>query len=209
MFASCMACKHDVSPYCSGVNGCISGQAAAAARSSAAAAAASVAASADGRSASVPSNPAAGEENGNRGEKDRLRSLVHKFTAEALKGVDCTLVDPQTGAKMQAVYRIDSEVRWLCFTAKESSLPLASLQLPWITRLAAYVELPSQDQEELLGCLGPSEAARCVEVSSVGSAGKGQELQRAILVMQDMPDAERFLTCIEVLRLYAAMDAPV
>eukprot|EP00931_Biecheleriopsis_adriatica_P031285 TRINITY_DN18363_c0_g1_i1.p1 TRINITY_DN18363_c0_g1~~TRINITY_DN18363_c0_g1_i1.p1 ORF type:complete len:184 (+),score=29.31 TRINITY_DN18363_c0_g1_i1:76-627(+) len=149
-------------------------------------------------------------------KKDHLRSLVHNFTADALKGVECCgechtsiVVERATGARIEASYKLDAAVNWLRFTSRSTGAAIAAVQLPWITRLAAFPHLPPHDQEELLGQLGPADSGKCLQVTSGFSHSGGNLPQRVTVMMQDAPEMERFLTCVEVLRLYAAMDAPV
>ncbi|CAE6954719.1 FRQ1 [Symbiodinium sp. CCMP2592] len=194
LFASCMACKHSV-PSCN--SSCSQGQAWPAWGSSAP--------SSEARAASFSSESSDDER---KSKKERLRELVHKFTAEALKGVDCTVVERKTLGRVEAVYKLDPSVSWLKFSSSSGTL-LAAVQLPWISRLTSLQHLPVYEQEDLLG-KSSSDVGRSILVSSGGShADAGRVPQSVTLVMKDAKEMERFLTCVEVLRLYAAMDAPM
>ncbi|CAJ1417064.1 unnamed protein product [Effrenium voratum] len=188
-FTSCMVCRHST-PYCN-AGSCSPGQAWG-----------SSAPSAEARAASFSS-----DEEDDRTKKDRLRELVHKFTADALKGVDCTIIERKTLTKVEALYKLDHSVSWLKFTGRSSGSALAQVQLPWISRLTAIQHLPVYEQEELLGKVHAGDLKSSLLLSSGGAGSRVP--QSVTVVMKDPKDMERFLTCVEVLRLYAAMDAPV
>ncbi|CAE8689414.1 unnamed protein product [Polarella glacialis] len=202
-FAACMACRHDLPQSC-GAPGSLAGDPKAMAAATAA----------EGRTASFSSTSSAEDDRSER--RDRLRSLVHKFTSDALLGVNCTVVDQeQQGAKTEAVYKLDHSVSWLRCCSRSTGAVVAGVLLHSINRLDAFAQLPGDEKEELLELLGPSDCARCVSLGSEQKSRKDLEPKRptlpvrVLLLLEDSQEVERFITCVEILRLYAAMAAGV
>eukprot|EP00435_Cladocopium_sp_Y103_P074484 s15_g49.t1 len=145
-----------------------------------------------------------------RMKKDKLRELVHNFTADALRGVECTIIERRTLTKVEAVYKLDHSVSWLKFTGRSSGATLAAVQLSWISRLISIQHLPVYEQEDFLGKSNVKDLKRSLLLSSGGdTTSAGRVPQSVTVVLKDVKEMELFLTCVEVLRLYAAMDAPV
>lgn len=143
-------------------------------------------------------------------KKDKLRELVHHFTADALRGVECTIIERRTLTKVEAVYKLDHSVSWLKFTGRSSGATLAAVQLSWISRLISIQHLPVYEQEDFLGKSNVKDLKRSLLLSSGGdTTSAGRVPQSVTVVLKDVKEMELFLTCVEVLRLYAAMDAPV
>eukprot|EP00434_Breviolum_minutum_P003156 symbB.v1.2.002777.t1/scaffold141.1/size300911/28 len=125
-----------------------------------------------------------------RMKKDKLRELVHNFTADALKGVECTIVERRTLTKVEAVYKLDHSVSWLKFTGRSSGATLAQVQLSWISRLISIQHLPVYEQEDFLGKSNSKDLKRSLLLSSGGETTAGRVPQSVTVVLKDVKEME-------------------
>ena len=139
-------------------------------------------------------------EDARREEKARLKLLVRNFTSTAIRGVSCGCVDLVTGKVYDATYFID---RWLHFLTVESggaqgmwSLKVAIGSIKGILRAE---ELPYPRYGTLQISLQPFVWERLL-VLKFESNGKEQEIA---ITEADVLQCETFVTCMNILRLYA------
>lgn len=204
MFSSCMVCQHDLSGSCA-----FSVPAYGAARKPGAP---PVPGSAPGLSRLVLSPAPSASESERNEQRNQLRCLVHKFTADALRGVGCTVVDIKTRRHLEAIYKLDGSVSWLRFARRDGGTLLAEVPLTRIQRVTAYAELEPAEQEEVGSCVH-DDARHSLLLVQAGykpgvrqRSGLGPTPVRLFLMIEDAVLRESFCTCIEILRLYSTID---
>ena len=150
-----------------------------------------------GHSENDPGSLSKISEDARREEKARLKLLVRNFTSTAIRGVSCGCVDLVTGKVYDATYFID---RWLHFLTVESggtqgrwSLKVAIGSIKGILRAE---ELP---YGTLQISLQPFVRKRLLVLKFESNSNE----QEIAITEADVLHCETFVTCMNILRLYA------
>jgi len=132
-------------------------------------------------------------------QKKKVQVMVKEFVNIAVGGVRCTYVDFQSGGMAKATYFIDSKIQTFRVTL-DGDQGEFSCEFTKILEAQCYgdlgVQLPSiqripvEDQKRalLIECQGPQQAA-----------------QWLCILEETREKAERFVTCVEILKMYAAV----
>lgn len=127
-------------------------------------------------------------------EKQRLGNLVKHFVQEAMQGVSCIIVDPQTSDRSSVNYSIDSSLQEIKF----------SLEPPVIFDL--------KHMEEVILCPEKEKgmpAGLKLEDSEVNRALYARSKDRELHILFDTENrAELFSTCAKILHLYCQTPTP-
>lgn len=127
-------------------------------------------------------------------EKQRLQNLVKHFVQEAMQGVSCIIVDPQTAARSSVKYSIDSSLQEIMF----------SLEPPVVFDL--------KHMEEVILCPEKEKgtpAGLKLEDSEVNRALYARSKDRELHILFDVENrAELFTTCARILHLYCQTLTP-
>lgn len=130
-------------------------------------------------------------------ERAALQDLVKEFVSVATTGVRCVYIDLSTGGMANSEYSLDQSLTHLSVSLENGNAFSCGLQK--VREVHLYdelgIQLPALDR------FSEAERSRAILVQVEGPDGDQQWL---CLLEATMEAAERFLTCIEILRLYAA-----
>lgn len=152
-------------------------------------------------------------------DRERLRVLVRTFVTNAEQGITCGVMDLQTGAIEAAEYTVDKALRvfavrlceppmqwsrqWHCGAGANQEQGHA-FEIERITDVLLEDDLPLQLREPLREVTDETTRERLVLIRYAPAGGRPTGL--ACLVEQDLKACANFLTCMNILRLYADRD---
>lgn len=130
-------------------------------------------------------------------ERDALQEVVKQFVRAACRGVQCIYIDLSSGGSASAQYKIDDSLTTMTVTLASGGSFECSLDK--IKECTLYEEFGTQ--LPVLQRLTPEHQKRTILVECQGPEGAGDSQWLCLLeASSDM--ADRFVTCLEILRLY-------
>jgi len=127
-------------------------------------------------------------------EKERMIALVRQFVREARKGLSCKLLDAAVGTQTVASLTLTRENGLLVLDGFDGK----KIRLAHMTDASLFEELSRPPEAAQLS----AETAACCARLRSSEPGQRGEIE-AYVIFDNKLDAERFVTCLQILRLYA------
>jgi len=147
-------------------------------------------------------------------DKEALRGLVHDFVAEASEGKACGLLDMKHGVIEEVEYLVDKQLKVFsvqrvepgclqCGRCQRSPPTFGhSFEISRITDLLLEEDLPPCLQKPLQQ-VSNQETRRRLVLIRYSSDGSGRPYGIAALILDEGEACGDFLTCMNILRLFA------
>jgi len=127
-------------------------------------------------------------------EKERMIALVRQFVRQARKGVTCKLLDAAVGTQTVTSITLSRENGLLVLDGFDEK----KIRLAHMTDASMFKDLPRPPKAAQLS----AETAACCARLRSSEPGQGGEIE-VYVIFDTQLDAERFVTCLHILRLYA------
>jgi len=130
-------------------------------------------------------------------EKARLQELVKGFAKRAVHGVACQIVDVATGRINPAAYEIDRQLRRLRVVPKDPDVPIRAHNISRIRDSFSIEAGEASVPPAVRSALVEEQQRRLVLISF-------EDAPMLCLLEASIAERERFVTCLKILRLFAA-----
>jgi len=126
-------------------------------------------------------------------ETERMVALSRQFVREAREGLTCKLLDPAVGTQTVAFLTLTRESGMLVLDGFDGK----RIRLAHMTDASLFEDLSRPPEAAQLS----AETAACCARLRSSEPGQRGEIE-AYVIFDNMLDAERFVTCLQILRLY-------
>lgn len=133
-------------------------------------------------------------------ERQRLQDMVKKFSKQAVLGTPCSVLSLDAGSKAPGTYTMDKSLRRLTVSTSGGGKHAFSLSSATCFR----GDESSLMSHQAVKNLGEKSLPCMVHVQVSDENGHADHL----LIMSDAMDADTFLTCMKVLKLYGQTVTP-